>query len=260
MERLDERVAIVTGAARGVGAEIAARMASAGAFVVVTDVNEEAGIQTAADIGDNAEFMLLDVTDETDWRRVCAATVSRHGSIDILVNNAGRLHLGTIEGTTPEQARAVFDVNLLGPFLGIRAVTPTMKQRGRGSIVNISSLDGLIGMNGVGAYAASKWGLRGLARSAALELGRDGIRVNNVCPASGNPEMFGPWIEHLIGMLDETKQYTEDRAIPGQVPLDAIADAVIFLASDASRQCTGIDLPVDGGAHAGHFLPGFNRI
>jgi 3alpha(or 20beta)-hydroxysteroid dehydrogenase len=121
-------------------------------------------------------------------------------------------------------------------------------------------LDGLLGMNGVAAYAASKWGLRGLAKSAALELGRDGIRVNTVCPAGGNPEMYAPWMDQLIARLDQMKAYTEDRGIPGEAPLDAIADAVVFLASDASRHCTGVDLPVDGGAHAGRFLPGFNEL
>ena len=103
-------------------------------------------------------------------------------------------------------------------------------------------------------------GLRGLARSAALELGRDGIRVNTVCPAGGNPEMYGPWMKELAGMLEQTRAYTEDRAIPGEVSLEAIAEAVIFLASDASRHCTGADLPVDGGAQAGHFIPGFNEL
>jgi 3alpha(or 20beta)-hydroxysteroid dehydrogenase len=125
---------------------------------------------------------------------------------------------------------------------------------------NIPSVDGLFGMNGVAAYAASKWGVRGLAKCAALELGRDGIRVNTVCPAGGNPEMYGPWIDKLIPMLEQTKAYTENRAIPGEAPLEAIADAVVFLASDASSHCTGMDLPVDGGAHAGRFLPGFNEL
>ena len=101
---------------------------------------------------------------------------------------------------------------------------------------------------------------RGLAKSAALELGRDGIRVNTVCPAGGNPEMYGPWMQQLLGMLDQARAYTEDRAIPGEAPIAAIADAVLFLASDESRHCTGADLPVDGGAHAGRFLPGFNAL
>ncbi len=126
--------------------------------------------------------------------------------------------------------------------------------------MNVGSLDGMIGMNGVAAYAASKWGLRGLAKSAALELGRDGIRVNTVCPGGGNPELYAPWAEQLAAIFDQVKAFAEDRGIPDEVPLDAIADAVLFLASDASRHCTGVDLPVDGGAHAGTFLPGFNEF
>jgi 3alpha(or 20beta)-hydroxysteroid dehydrogenase len=102
--------------------------------------------------------------------------------------------------------------------------------------------------------------LRGLSKAAALEVGRDGIRVNTVCPAGGNPEMYGPWMEKLGGFMEQTIAYGENRAIPGSVPVESIVDAVMFLASDASRHCTGIDLPVDGGASAGCFIPGFNTL
>jgi len=260
MEALAERIAIVTGAARGVGAVIARRMIEAGARVVLADVRDEAGEAVASELGDAATFVSLDVTREADWARAVERTLSDHGRIDVLVNNAGRLHIGTIQNTSLEQARSVVDVNLIGPFLGIRAVLPAMQAQRKGSIVNVGSLDGMIAMNGIAAYAASKWGLRGLAKSAALELGRDGIRVNTVCPAGGNPEMYGPWMEQLIASLDQMAAYTEDRGIPGEVPLDAIADAVVFLASDASQHCTGVDLPVDGGAQAGTFLPAFNEF
>lgn len=260
MERLDGRVAIVTGASRGLGAVIARTMVEAGARVVLADVREEAGRAISDDLGDAASYVQLDVTREGDWQRAVEQTLGECGRIDVLVNNAGRLHLGAIERTSPEQARAVVDVNLVGPFLGIRAVVAPMRAQGKGSIVNVASIDGMIGMNGVAAYAASKWGLRGLAKSAALELGRDGIRVNTVCPAGGNPEMYSPWMGQLAGMMEQTRAYTEDRAIPGEVSLEAIAEAVVFLASDSSRHCTGADLPVDGGAHAGHFLAGFNDL
>jgi len=260
MEALENRIAIVTGAARGAGASIARRLVEAGARVVLGDIRTEAGEAVARELGDAASFIPLDVTREDDWRRTVEHTMTLHGKIDVLVNNAGRLHIGTIQNTTAEQARKVVDVNLIGPFLGIRAVVPSMKAQQMGSIVNVGSLDGLIAMNGIAAYVASKWGLRGLVKSAALELGRDGIRVNSVCPAGGNPEMYGPWMEQLVGMMDEMLAYTEDRGIPGEVSLEAIADAVLFLASDASRLCTGVDLPVDGGAHAGTFLRGFNEF
>lgn len=124
----------------------------------------------------------------------------------------------------------------------------------------MGSIDSLLGMNGVSAYAASKWALRGLTKCAALELGRDGIRVNSVCPAGGNPAMYGPWMKQLAGFLAETRAYSANRAIPGEAPLDAIAQAVLFFASDVSSHCTGVDLPVDGGAHAGRFIPGFNTL
>jgi 3alpha(or 20beta)-hydroxysteroid dehydrogenase len=135
-----------------------------------------------------------------------------------------------------------------------------MREHGAGSIVNVASIDGMLGMNGVTAYCTSKWALRGLTKSAAMELGRAGIRVNTVCPAGGNPEMYGPWFEKLMTMSEDTSAYTSNRGIPGEAPLELIADAVAFFASDASRHCTGVDLPVDGGAHAGRFIPSFNEF
>jgi 3alpha(or 20beta)-hydroxysteroid dehydrogenase len=260
MQALEGRVAIVTGAARCVGAAIAARLAEAGADVILGDVLSEEGRATAERIGERATFVPLDVTLEADWARTVESTLARHGHIDVLVNDAAILHLGTLEGTSPATFRRVLDVNALGPFLGTRAVVAPMKARGRGSIVHIGSIDGLIAMNGITAYATSKWGLRGLTRASALELGRDGIRVNSVCPAGGNPMMYGPWLESMAGFLEQTRAYTDNRAIPGSVPIEAIAEAVLYLASDASAHVTGIDLPVDGGASAGRFIPGFNTL
>jgi 3alpha(or 20beta)-hydroxysteroid dehydrogenase len=135
-----------------------------------------------------------------------------------------------------------------------------MKEQGQGSIVHLCSIDGMVGMNGVSAYATSKWGMRGLAKASALELGRSGIRVNTVCPASGNPEMFGPWLEKMMPFMEETVAYSSNRAIPGDIPFEAISGAVGYLLSDMSRHVTGIDLPVDGGATAGRFIPGFNTL
>ncbi|HEU4429947.1 MAG TPA: SDR family oxidoreductase, partial [Myxococcota bacterium] len=194
------------------------------------------------------------------WERVVAETLAVHGRVDALVNNAAVLHLGTLEHTSEEILQRVLAVNLIGPYLGTQAVLPAMKRQRSGSIVNVSSIDGMLGMNGVSAYAASKWGLRGLTKSAAMELGRDGIRVNCVCPAGGNPEMYAAWSEQLAGLREQTRAYSENRGIPGEAPLDAIAQACAFLASDASQHVTGADLPVDGGASAGRFLPGFNSL
>jgi 3alpha(or 20beta)-hydroxysteroid dehydrogenase len=260
MTRLDDRVVLVTGAARGVGATIARTLAEAGANVVLADILVAEGEKTAAEIGERARFAPLDVTKEEDWSRVVAETLETHGRIDALVNNAAVLHLGTLENTPPDVFRRILEVNAVGPYLGTRAVLASMKAQGSGSIVHVSSIDGLVGMNGVTAYSTSKFGVRGLAKSSALELGRSGIRVNSVCPAGGNPEMYGPWFEQLGEIADQTEAYNDNRGIPGVVAFEAIANAVLYLASDASAGVTGIDLPVDGGATAGKFILGFNSL
>ena len=257
---LDDKVAIVTGAARGTGAAVATLFAEHGAHVLLGDILDEEGEVTAAGIGERARFVHHDVTDEADWRRIVDVALEAHGRVDILVNNAAQLHIGTIATTSAETVRRILEVNTIGPYLGLRAVIEPMRASGGGAVVNVSSIDSLIGMNGVSAYCTSKWALRGLTKSAATELGRDGIRVNSVCPAGGNPQMYGPWMEQLVGFLDQTRVYTEDRGLPGEAPIEVIANAVLFLASDASSHMTGVDLPVDGGAVAGTFIPGFNTI
>lgn len=256
---LQDRVVLVTGGARGVGRGIAEGLAGLGARIVIGDILVEAGEAVAKGIGKTARFERLDVAREEDWARVVGRIETQEGRLDALVNNAAQLHIGTIENTSPDDFRRIQDVNLIGPFLGTRAVVPHMKKRGKGSIVHIGSIDGMIGMNGICAYAAAKWGLRGLAKSNAIELGRAGIRVNTVCPAGGNGEMFLPWAGVLAGMTGDTEEYLTNRGIPGDTPFASIANAVAYLISDASENVTGIDLPVDGGAAAGRFLPGFNN-
>jgi 3alpha(or 20beta)-hydroxysteroid dehydrogenase len=260
MGQLEGKVAIVTGAARGTGAVIGRRLAEGGARVVLGDVQHGAGEKVAAEIGAAALYVPHDVCSAAEWERIVERTLAAHGRVDALVNNAAQLHLGAIERTPADVLRRLLEVNTVGPYLGIRAVQGPMRRQGRGSIVNVGSIDALGGLNGASAYAASKWGLRGLTKAAALELGREGIRVNHVCPAGGNPEMYGPWMREIAAFLDQTRAYTEDRGIPGPVPMESIADAVLFFVSDASLHCTGVDLPVDGGAHAGHFIPGFNTL
>lgn len=258
MQEFDGRTAIVTGAGQGTGEAIAKRLALGGARVIVTDILEAKGVAVAEAIG--GVFKRLDVTDAEGWARSVDDVVRSHGALDILVNNAAVLHMGTLENTSPQAFRRVLEVNTVGPFLGIRAVTPAMREHGGGAIVNIASVEALGSMNGLTAYCASKWGLRGLARAAALELGRDGIRVNTVCPAGGNPAMFGPWIEKMAPFIEETISYTRQRAMPGEVPIEVIAEAVAWLASDSSGHCTGVDLPVDGGSTIGTWIPGFNTL
>jgi len=258
MKLLENKICLVTGAARGVGAVIATRLAAAGATVVVSDVNDAPGQALAATIG--GSFRHLDVTSESEWQATAGALIADHGRLDVLVNNAAVLHMGNVANTTPEQMLRLLDVNAVGAFRGIRAFAAPMRAAGGGSIVNVGSIDSLHGHNGLTAYCASKWAMRGMTKSAALELGRDGIRVNLVCPASGNPEMFTPWGTQLAAAAGEIQHYLQDRAIPRGGEMAELADAVLFLASDLSRYCTGIDLPVDGGFTAGCFTPAFNSM
>jgi 3alpha(or 20beta)-hydroxysteroid dehydrogenase len=257
---LEGKTAIITGAARGTGAMAARRFVDNGATVVIADLLEDEGAAVAAELGDRASFHRLDITDEGSWATLVAAVLAQHDQIDILVNNAAVLRIGAIERTSLSDFRRVLDVNTVGAFAGIRAVIGPMRQAGGGSIVNVASVDALVALNGLSAYTASKWGLRGLTKAAALELGRDGIRVNTVCPAGGNAQMFAPYADALGGMGDEVAAYHADRAIPRGASMDEIADVIVFLASDQSRFVTGADIPVDGGQVAGHFLAGFNRV
>jgi len=260
MERLGGKVAIVTGAARGTGEAIARRFVAEGARVWLGDVLDERGEKVAAELGSAARYLRHDVTSEEQWQRIVSSALAAHGRVDVLVNNAAILHLGTIAHTPIEVARRILEVNTLGPFLGLRAVVEPMRAQRGGAIVNVGSIDGMLGMNGITAYAASKWGLRGLTKAAAMELGRDGIRVNSVCPSGGGAEMYRPWAKQLANAAQDVGAYVANRGIPGNAPLDEIAAAVVFLASDEARHCTGVDLPVDGGAHAGRFIPAFNSL
>ena len=260
MKDLEGHLTIITGGARGTGAATARRFIDYGATVVIGDILHDQGEELAAELGERAHYVPHDITRADEWARIVEKAREWGERIDSLVNNAAVLHLGTLLNTPEDVFRRVLEVNTVGPYLGLRAVVPLMRKQGGGSIVNVGSLDSLVGMNGITAYCASKWGLRGLSKAAALELGRDGIRVNSVCPAGGNVEMYGPWMSQLAEFVDETVAYTQDRAIPGEVPMEKIANAICFFASDMSEHCTGVDLPVDGGAHAGHFLPGFNRF
>jgi 3alpha(or 20beta)-hydroxysteroid dehydrogenase len=228
--------------------------------VILADVRDREGCDTAASLGERASFRHLDVTDEAQWDAAVGAVLERHGRLDVLVNNAGVLHMGTIEHTPLEQFRRLFEVNTIGAYAGIRAAAPAMRAAGGGAIVNVASIDALVGLNGLTAYTASKWGMRGMAKAAAIELGRDGIRVNTACPAGGNPMMFAPWGEQLSAFPGDIAHYTGARAIPREARVDEVADVVVFLASDLSRFLTGADVPVDGGQTAGHFIPGFNTL
>lgn len=245
---LTGKVALVTGAARGMGEAEARLLAALGAEVVLTDVREKEGERTAASLGSAARFVRHDVSDEKSWEAAVAAAVDGFGRLDVLVNNAAIYTTSLIVEEDPARLEEILRVDLIGPFLGIRAVAGAMKETGGGSIVNISSQAGLQGIWGHGAYGAAKWGLRGLTKTAALELGADGIRVNSVHPGAIATAMTA----HL-----ETKEH------PG-APLgrvgepEEVAHLVAFLASDDSSYLSGAELAVDGGASAGR-MPVFPR-
>lgn len=243
MATLAGKVVIITGAARGMGAATARLAAEAGAKVVLTDVLTE-GERTAKLIGDSARFIQQDVTDPAQWERVVDFTLARFGSITGLVNNAGITVNTLFENDTLESFEKVLKVNLVGVFLGMKSVIPAMQTAGGGSIVNISSAAGLTGMPLTSGYGASKWGVRGLSKVVALELGASGIRVNSVHPGM----VFTPMTANTV------------REGPGGFPLSAlgragrpeeVARATVFLLSDESSYVTGAELAVDGAWTAG---------
>ncbi|QJB68756.1 SDR family NAD(P)-dependent oxidoreductase [Parasphingorhabdus halotolerans] len=251
MGRLSGKVAIITGAARGMGEATARLFASEGAKVVLTDVLEDEGQAVAADIGDAASFIKHDVSSDDDWAAVVAKAKADHGTVDILVNNAGVVHFTPIEALSAEDAQHVLGINTIGPMLGIKHVSAVMKAAGKGSIVNISSVDGLRGCNGLTIYTASKWALRGLTKSLAYELGTSGIRVNSVHPGG---------VDTPMGNARDLPADQLNAAF-GRVPLqrigqpEEIAQASLFLATDEASYITGAEIAVDGGWSSGYFQP-----
>ena len=252
--RLQDKVAIVTGGARGMGEATIRLFAREGAKVVIADVLEAEGQALAADIGDAAMFQRLDVSDEGSWTALVDAVIARHGRIDALVNNAAVVAFGPITDLTVAEIDRVLGINVKGTMLGLKHVGAKMCAAGRGSIVNISSVDGLRGVNSVSLYSSSKWAVRGFTKSAALEFGHQGVRVNSVHPGGVNTMMGNP--QALEG---DAKNYGYER-----VPLqrigepEEIAAASLFLCSDEASYICGAELAVDGGWAAGyyhHYLP-----
>jgi len=253
MARLDGKVAIITGGARGMGGATSRLFAAEGAKVVIADVLDKEGAELAAELKGSAIFQHHDVTDEASWSSVVAKAIATFGKVDILVNNAGILLFKTLLDTSKADYERVLGVNLMGAFLGIKAVAPHMIERGSGSIVNVSSVDGMKGANSLGAYCSSKWGLRGLTRVAAMEFGHKGVRVNSIHPGGIDTAMGNPYSENRT---EVNKRYT-------MVPLQRVGDPIeaartsLFLASDDSSYLCGAEIAVDGGMLTGQYYVGF---
>lgn len=256
--QLHGKVALISGGARGLGLAIAQTMVDAGASVMLGDILVKEGEASAAKLGPRAAFVKLDVTNESDWEAACAATVKKFGGLDVVCNNAGIELTALFENTTVEDFRRVQEINCTGVFLGTKHAIRTMKPGGLsgrgGSIINTSSGAGFKGVTALGAYCASKGSVRLLSKSAAVECGRlnYGIRVNTVHPGLIKTEMGIKTLRDYValGILpDEAaaeKAFNDAHLLGLGEPQD-IANAVRFLASDASKWMTGVELPVDGG-------------
>jgi 3alpha(or 20beta)-hydroxysteroid dehydrogenase len=252
MQRLADKVCIITGGARGMGAATARLFTAEGARVVLTDMLAAEGEALAAELGDAALYCPHDVRDEDQWKTVVAATMDRFGRIDVLVNNAGILKFIALLDMSKDDFQAVIDTNLTGTFLGIKTVAPVMVAQGVGSIVNISSTGGFRATNSAGAYTASKFGVRGLTKTASLELGHLGVRVNSVHPGSINTPMTNPTGRSLEEQAANYVRYPLQR--PGQA--HEIAHVSLFLASDESSYCCGTEILADGGGLSGQYVHG----
>lgn len=247
-DRLQRRVAIVTGGARGLGEAIVRRLNAEGATTIIGDVREELGVALAAELGPPARFQRLDVTSEESWDAAVRAAVNdEYGRIDVLINNAGVGGPTPITNTPLADYDRIIAVNQTGVFLGMRACVPVMIAQGRGSIVNIASIEGLRGLAGFTAYCGAKHAVVGMTRAVSLELATTGVRVNAVCPGAVETPGLFKGIGGAPGMKKLATAIPQRRLAP---PAE-VASLVAFLASDEALYCTGGDYVVDGGWTAG---------
>jgi 3alpha(or 20beta)-hydroxysteroid dehydrogenase len=254
MGRLEGKVALITGGARGMGKSHARHFVAEGARVVIGDVLHDKGAYVAGKLGaDVCRYVPHDVTNENDWAGAVATTLEAFGRLDILVNNAGILSYATIAEMSTSDFRRVLEVNVVGAWLGIKHVTRPMTDAGGGSIVNVSSVEGMTGKAGLAAYSASKFAIRGLTKAAAQELGHHGIRVNSIHP--------GAVLTHLMvdaaqsfGEPEQMAQFLKAMPIPRPAQPIEVSRLVAYLASDESSYSTGSEFVVDGGILSG---PGY---
>jgi 3alpha(or 20beta)-hydroxysteroid dehydrogenase len=243
MNRLEGKVAIITGAAQGMGAAHARRFVEEGAKVVITDLNEEKGAALANELGANALFVKQNVTNEAEWATVVETAEAKFGPVNILVNNAGITMAKSILQVSLEEYRRIVDINQVSVFLGMKTVIPSMQKAGGGSIVNISSINGLVG--GAVGYTDTKFAVRGITKAAALECANYGIRVNSVHPGV---------IATPMVVQGDTKAAVEEFA--KHIPMKRVAQSeevtnvVLYLATDESSYSTGAEFVVDGGITA----------
>ena len=251
MGRLDGKVALITGGARGMGKSHVRHFVAEGARVVFGDVRDDQGAYVAAKLGaESCRYIHHDVTSETDWAAAVALAADAFGALDVLVNNAGILAFAPIADMTPAAFRHVLEVNAVGCWLGMKAVIDPMTKAGGGSIVNISSIEGFTGAAGLSAYSASKFAVRGMTKAAAQELGRLGIRVNSVHPGGVLTRM----------VLEQASSGRDGEQFLASLPLARFAEPaeisrlVAYLASDESSYSTGSEFVADGGLLSG---PGY---
>jgi len=239
MARLDGKIALITGGARGQGAAEAARFAAEGATVYITDVLDDEGAATAAELGRSVTYLHHDVASEGEWIAVVAGIVETHGRVDVLVNNAGIFQVMPVGETTLDDWNRMIAINQTGVFLGIREVGRQMCAQGSGSIINISSVAGMGGASIAFAYSASKWAVRGMTKSAAVDFAPHGVRVNSVHPGIIETAMLDEFGDRVPGI-------TERIPIGRTASADEVASTVLFLASDESSYCSGHEYLVDG--------------
>ncbi len=245
--RLEGKVAIITGSAGGIGAAAARRLAEEGALLLLTDANATGAQALAHELGERASALAHDVTSEVDWQAVVASALQTHGRIDVLLNNAGVFLAAPLADTSLEDFQRVIDVNVVGVFLGMRAAAKAMSDQRAGSIINVSSVAGLMGSPYLCAYSASKWAVRGMTKVVAKELAQFGVRVNSLHPGQIDTDMNTRQREKTPELIEKLIRGIPLRRIGTP---EEIAHAVVYLASDESVYATGSELVVDGGTSA----------